>query len=279
MKILVTGHRGSIGQVIQADLRKMGHYVVGYDRLEGDDILERTALEQATQGCDAVVHLAALLGAEGESDQDIMQINVQGTWNVLVAAEKARMKRVVYMSSVDVLGVFKGERAPDYLPLDDDHSCYPTTAYGISKYLSEELCRLWAARTDIPTVCLRPPGVWHPETYEQIQEARVKRPSFEWEPFWEYGAFVDVRDLSTVTLQALFHPVEGFLYGLVAANDITTSGKSSRELVEFLHPDVVWRGDKAYESDPYCALLDTQKIQKLLDWTPAYRWQKFISNG
>ena len=75
----------------------------------------------------------------------------------------------------------------------------------------------------------------------------------------------------------MFHPVEGFACGLVAAADITTSGKRSRELVEFLHPDVVWWGDEAYDSDPYRALLNTQKIQKLLAWRPVYTWQKFIS--
>ena len=97
---------------------------VEYDLATGRDILDPAALLDSARGCDAVVHSAALLGLPGQSDGEIMAANVQGTWNVLSAAQEAGIPRVVFLSSVDALGVFKGERSPDYLPLDDSHPRY-----------------------------------------------------------------------------------------------------------------------------------------------------------
>ncbi len=230
------------------------------------------------QGCEAVIHLAALLGLRNESPHEIMHVNLHGTWNVLTAAADAGVKRVIYMSSVDALGVFKGERKPAYLPLDDVHPCHPGTPYGISKWLAEEMCRLWSKRTAIPVICLRPPGVWTTDTYYRIQAARQKRPSYEWDPYWEYGAFIDVRDLAEASIRALTARVQDFVCVLVATADITTSGKSSKELVAWLHPDVEWRGGAEYEQEPYRSLISTDNARRILEWEPRYTWRAFVEN-
>ena len=109
MKILLTGNRGMIGAVIETELQITGHEVMEYDLLDGLDILDVSSLERAIRGCDAVIHLASPLGDPGDSPHETMRAIVQGTWNVLLAGEKASVRRVVYMSSVDALGVFKEE--------------------------------------------------------------------------------------------------------------------------------------------------------------------------
>lgn len=55
----------------------------------------------------------------------------------------------------------------------------------------------------LETVVLRPPGVWSAETYEDIKVHRRADPAYEWHPFWEYGAFLDVRDLAAAIERAL----------------------------------------------------------------------------
>jgi nucleoside-diphosphate-sugar epimerase len=116
-----------------------------------------TATPATARGCYAVIHSAALLGLPDQDASQIVATNLQATWNVLTAARDAGVRRVVFLSSADVLGVFKGERAPDYLPLDDAHPCYPSTPYGISKLLAEAMCRLFSESSDLPVVCLKPP--------------------------------------------------------------------------------------------------------------------------
>lgn len=273
MRVLVTGSRGLIGSAVAEKLGTTHHEPVGYDLKDGQDVLDLTPLRLAIRGCDAVVHAAALLGAPEEDPAQVMEVNLQGTWNVLDAAQHAGVRRVVYLSSVDALGVFKGERPPDYLPLDNAHPCYPSTSYGISKHLAEEMCRCVSAATGMSVVALRPPGVWTPDTYGMILAARANRPEFEWDPFWEYGAFIDLRDLSSACIRALTCALQGYHCALVASSDITTSGRTSRQLAQLVHPDVDWRGGAECEVDPYRTLVDIEPVKRLLGWSPQHTWR------
>ena len=275
MNVLVTGSRGLVGSAAVRALRDAGHSVAEYDLRDGQDILCSSTLRAAMRGCDAVLHAAALLGRPGDSHDQIMNVNLLGTWSVLSAARELEVGRVAFVSSVDALGLFKGERAPDYLPLDDEHRCYPRTRYAISKHLAEQMCRLESEAGALSVVCLRPPGVWSESTYGWIQAQRAKRPEFEWDPFWEYGAFIDLRDLARACVRSIECPLEGFCCVAVASSDITTSGRTSRELAAFVHPTVEWRGGVEYDEDPYRGLIDIGPARKLLDWTPEFTWQAF----
>jgi nucleoside-diphosphate-sugar epimerase len=268
-----------IGSSVVKELGVSGHEVVEYDVRDSQDILHLDTLRESTRACDAIVHAAALLGRADERPEKIMAVNLQGTWNVLFAGAEVGVRRIAFLSSVDALGVFKGERLPDYLPLDDAHPCYPATPYAISKRLAEQMCRFVSESRGLSVVCLRPPGVWERDTYAMVESERAKRPEFEWDPFWEYGAFIDLRDLSGACVAALTCDMEGFRCVLVSSSDITTSGKTSRELARFVHPDVEWRGGSEYEDDRYRALVEIDPARQLLDWSPQHTWRAFREDG
>ncbi len=277
MNVLVTGSRGLVGAAAARALRKSGHMVVEYDLHDGHDVRQGATLRAAMRDCDSVLHTAALLGRPGESHEQIMDVNLQGTWNILSAVRDLGINRVAFVSSVDALGLFKGEKAPDYLPLDDLHPCYPRTPYAISKHLAEQMCRFASEAGGFSVICLRPPGVWSQSTYGWIQSQRKKRPEFEWDPFWEYGAFIDLRDLAEACVRSIECKFEGFSCVAVASSDITTSGRTSEELAAFVHPDVEWRGGKEYDDDPYRGLIDINSARELLGWEPQFTWQAFQS--
>ena len=270
MKILLTGSAGLVGREAQSLLRSDGHEVIGFDAVNDDDIRDAPNLLRTMRDCDAVVHGAAILD---EDSPDLMTVNLAGTWNVLAAAEVAQVQRVVFWSSAAALGVFKGERPPDYLPLDDAHPCYPSSPYAISKFLGEEMCRLWTQRTGISTICLRPPGVFAASIYEFIIENRRADANFEWAPYWEYGAFLDVRDAARAALCALTCPDPGHVRLLLCADDISSATQSSRALAALIHPDVAWRGGPEYEKEPFKALIDTRRAKSVLGWTPRHKWR------
>ncbi len=272
MKVFLTGSEGKIGSVVTRVLRDDGHEVVGFDLALGHDILNPSQVKKAMQGCEGVVHLAAHLGDEGKGG-DIMAVNLIGTWNVLSAAAKVGVKRVVFSSSVEVFGIFRGERAPDYLPLDELHSCYPKLPYALSKRLAEEMCQLWSASTGISSVCLRLPGVFGAEDYEYIIDSRRSNPEFEWSPFWQYGAFLDVRDAAEAITRALFCALSGSEILLLCAEDVSSASLTSRELVQKLLPAVEWRGGSEYDKQPFKALLNTERAQRILDWKPRTKWR------
>lgn len=278
MKILVTGSSGLVGSQVVRDLQAKNIEVVTFDIADSQNILNINDLSHAIKGVSAVIHSAALLGEPGQSDIDIMNVNLQGTWNLLSAASSAKIKRVVFLSSVDALGVFKGERAPDYLPIDNHHQCYPKTPYAISKYLAEEMCRSWALSNEASVVSLRPPGVWTADTYHLIKKHREQNLEFEWTPYWEYGAFIDVRDLSKACIQGLSCSINNYVSLLVSSSDLSSSGFTGKELSNRLHPKVEWRDEDSLgdsTGNEFKSLLNIDDARSILNWEPEHTWKIF----
>ena len=271
MRILVTGHRGNVGSPVARHLAGLGYDVAGFDRVDGQDLLDLGQLKHAAAGCAAVAHLGALAHDTAGSPEQIMAVNVLGTWHTLLAAEAAGAERVIYFSSAQVFGTAGGERPPDYFPLDDAHPRRATRAYGLSKCLAEDLCAAFTARTGIASVALRPVWVWHPGQYQQIEAQWRASPESEYGPYWEYGAFVDVRDVATAVELALQVPLTGHHRAVLCAADIAAT-KPSLDMVAQLAPDVTVKDPARYRADPWRALVDCSAAEIALGWRPRYGW-------
>jgi UDP-glucose 4-epimerase len=271
MRILVTGHRGNVGAPVAQHLAGLGHEVVGFDRAEGDDLLDLGQVTRAAAGCAAVVHLGALAHDTAGRPEQIMAVNVLGTWHTLLAAEAAGAERIIHFSSVQVFGIADGERFPDYFPVDDAHPRRAMRPYGLSKGVSEDLCAGHTARTGTPTVSLRPVHVWTPDRYQHLETQWRAEPSSEWEPFWEYGAFVDVRDVAAAVGLALTVPLTGHHRALLCAADIAAT-RPSLDQAARIAPGVTVRDRARYQADPWRALVDSSVAESVLGWRPAHRW-------
>src|SRR3712207_1347853 len=112
------------------------------------DVRDRDAIAHALDGCDAVVHLAAI-PTEAPFD-DIVDANVIGTYNVFEGAREGGVRRVVYASSIHANGF-----APLTDPGDPRLAPRPDTLYGWSKVAGEALGRLYADKFTLEVVCLR----------------------------------------------------------------------------------------------------------------------------
>ena len=154
MKILLTGHVGYLGTQF------LGRYgsdyeIIGYDLTEGNDILDYQNLTQKMQGCDQVVHLAAIpKPVEGRSFDDYFRINVTGTHNIARAAEELGVKRIIYASSTTVYGIEQG--IPFAIPIKESQpivsqyisagqlSCRDVDiSYHVSKVMAEQIRQLY----------------------------------------------------------------------------------------------------------------------------------------
>jgi nucleoside-diphosphate-sugar epimerase len=271
VRILVTGHRGHVGAPVAAHLRRLGHDVVGFDRADGDDLLDLAAVQRAVVGCVAVVHAGALAHDTAGRPEDIMAVNVLGTWHVLLAAEAAGVGRVVYFSSGQVFGLAEGERLPDYFPVDDAHPRRAMRPYGLSKCLAEDLCAGFTARTGIPTVALRPGWVWDPGMYQRIEAQWAADPASEWTPTWEYGQFVDVRDVADAVRLALERPLSGHHRLLLCSADIAATSPTLA-MTERFTPSVPVRDPDRFRREPRRSLLDSATAARVLGWQPRYQW-------
>lgn len=169
VRYVITGGAGFIGSHIAEQLAARGNSdVIALDdlssggeknllhlgqrvRLIRGDIRDRTAVAAAFKGCEIVFHQAAFVSAFDSYNRpdDVHEINIQGTWNVLDAASKAGVRRVVLASSAAVYGPACA------LPNREDMLPAPESPYAISKACNEYQARLFARHHGLETVCLR----------------------------------------------------------------------------------------------------------------------------
>ena len=157
MKVLVTGASGFIGRHVARSLIARGDrvratVVPGEDRswLESQgvepvvcDVRDLVAVEQAMVGCQAVFHLAAIYALWMRDVRPIYEVNVQGTRNVLDAARRGGVERVVHTSSIAALGVEPGTRKSTESTEFNQHR--NASDYVLSKYYAERAVREYIA--------------------------------------------------------------------------------------------------------------------------------------
>ena len=143
--------RGRLANVERALADKRVSFVEG-------DIADSAAIERATRGMDAVIHLAALrITACAAEPREALEVMCDGSFNVVEAARLAGVKRVVAASSASVYGL------ADSFPTREDHHPYNNrTWYGASKVMLEGLLRSYHAMHGLPYVAMRYFNVYGP---------------------------------------------------------------------------------------------------------------------
>jgi len=167
MKTLVTGGAGFIGSNLVQLLLKEGHEVTVLDNLSSGyrvnlkplpevrlligDVRDASIVEQAVIGVEVVFHLAASVGNARSIEYPIIdaETNVLGTLNVLEAARRRGVRKIVFSSSAGVFGELKT------LPIREDHPVEPDSPYGATKLGAEKLCLAYAKLYDLEAICLR----------------------------------------------------------------------------------------------------------------------------
>lgn len=157
MKVFITGISGRIGTVLSQSLLEQGHEVRGL--VMPDDprltIAERTGAElfigslfdkdviaQGVQDVDAVVHLAAIISYLPQDDELVYSVNFEGARNVFQAASQftAPSAHIVFAST----DATYPSNSPLYRPVDENHPQNPTSIYGLSKVLGEQMLQYYA---------------------------------------------------------------------------------------------------------------------------------------
>lgn len=162
MHVLVTGSSGRIGSYLVEKLLELGHSITGFDitppsisdsrfRYIQGSLNEATAITEASKDAEAVIHLGALMSWDDKEAKTVFDINVNGTMNLLEAVSRQKLHRFIFASSGEVYP----ENSPEYLPVDENHVTNPTTYYGMTKHLGEQMVWFYARKFQIPSVVLR----------------------------------------------------------------------------------------------------------------------------
>jgi uronate dehydrogenase len=164
MRVLITGAAGYVGRHLTRDIEGLHELrladVQSLDdeaRFVSADVTRLDDMLRVMDGIDAVVHLAVALGLEGEVEDDAFNqlrfdVNAKGTYNVLEAARRHGIRRVVHTSSIMVAwGYPAHERIASAAP--------PRTVgtYSLTKSLAEGVCEHFARNHGMSIVCLRIP--------------------------------------------------------------------------------------------------------------------------
>ncbi len=144
-KALVTGGGGRMGRALSIELVRRGYEVLSLSHNKDfvhtmpsgvvpyvGDITDKKTLMNMCHGVDVVFHLAAVVSEYKEPTQRLMQINVQGTSNVLDACRQNGVGHIVFTSSIDVYGHARKDT------LTEDSELKPADRYGYSKMMAEK---------------------------------------------------------------------------------------------------------------------------------------------
>ncbi|MDQ4078715.1 MAG: NAD(P)-dependent oxidoreductase [Chloroflexota bacterium] len=282
MRVIVTGGSGLTGRHVVAELVAHGYEVLNVDRVPPNQplapykLVEMEELGQvygSLSGADAIVHLAAIPRPTFHTNEVVFRTNVISTYHVFEAAAQLGIARVVWASSMSVLGFpfYYRPFAPRYVPVDEAHPRLPQDVYALSKVLGEEMAEAFVRRSSMTVVSLRLAWVHTPESFrEQLV------------PLWEdhaagasnLWAWLDARDAARAARLALEAELSGHEPFFIAART-SFMREPSADLVRRVYPESTIRPGLQGNG----SLISTEKAERLLGYRPVHPWELFLDSG
>ena len=298
MKILVTGADGFIGSHLTERLIKEGFDVRAFvfynsfsswgwldtvsdtiksklDVFSGD-IRDPYGVKEAMKGCDAVIHLAALIAIPFSyySPDSYIDTNIKGTLNILQAARELKISKVVHTSTSEVYGTAK------FVPITEDHPLQGQSPYSASKIAADQIASSFYSSFDLPLITLRPFNTFGPR-----QSARAVIPTIIMQLLTgnkelQLGATSPTRDFNYVS-----DTVSAFLAVLksnkgmgeivnIGSNYEISIGETAKLIANIMNIDITIKTDekrvRPEKSEVNRLWADNTKIKKVFNWSPNY---------
>lgn len=297
-KILVTGADGFIGSHLTEELVKKGYEVKAFvyynsfntwgwlDTVNSDimdhveifagDVRDPHGVKTSLEGCDAVFHLAALIGIpfSYHSPDTYVDTNIKGTLNVLQAARELETERVLITSTSEVYGTAQ------YVPIDEKHPFQGQSPYSATKIGADRLGESFYRSFSLPVTIVRPFN-----TYGPRQSARAVIPTIisqllSGKEEIKLGSLTPTRDFNYVkdTANGFISIYEsdktiGEEINIANGKEISI-GDLARSLIDIINPKAKIVCDeerlRPEKSEVNRLLGSNEKIKRLTEWSPRY---------
>jgi dTDP-glucose 4,6-dehydratase len=298
MRVLVTGADGFIGSHLTEALVRAGYEVRAFvlynsfdsrgwlDRCDKDvagkfevfagDVRDPNGVREATRGCDAVLHLAALIGIpySYHSPDSYIDTNIKGTLNIVQAARDLGVRKVVHTSTSEVYGTAR------FVPITEEHPLQGQSPYSASKIGADQIALSFHASFATPVTIVRPFN-----TYGPRQSTRAVIPTIITQIAGgarriKLGALHPTRDFNYVA-----DTVTGFLAALrcdhaagqvinLGSNFEVSIGEVARTIAEAMSTEIEIVADpqrlRPRNSEVERLWAATDKARELLHWQPRY---------
>lgn len=218
---------------------------------------------------DVVVHFAAIPRVLIEPDNKTFEANVVGTYNVIEAAMKLGVRKVIIASSETTYGVCFAEGDKDFhaFPLDEDYDSDPMDSYGLSKLVNEKTARAFAMRYGADIYALRIANVIEPHEYSQFP-AFLDDPMSRKRNAWSY---VDARDLGNLVHLCIEKDGLGFQV-FNAVNDTITADLPTADFLAKYCPDTPVLRTMGADEAP----LSNRKARDFLGFREEHPWKRYV---
>ncbi len=220
-------------------------------------------------GPNVVVHFAAIPRVLIEPDNNTFKANVVGTYNVIEAAMKLGVRKVIIASSETTYGVCFAEGDKDFhaFPLDENYDSDPMDSYGLSKLVNEKTARAFAMRYNADIYALRIANVIEPQEYSRFP-AFLDEPMSRKRNAWSY---VDARDLGNLVHLCIEKDGLGFQV-FNAVNDKITADIPTAEFLAKYCPDTPIIREMDKEEAP----LSNRKAREVLGFKEEHPWTRYV---
>ena len=259
--------------------------VKGQFEVFSGDIRDPHGVKAAMKGCDAVLHLAALIAIpfSYHSPDTYVETNVKGTLNVLQAAKELGVKRLIHTSTSEVYGTAQ------FVPITEEHRLLGQSPYSASKIGADQLAYSFYSSFDLPVVTLRPFN-----TYGPRQSARAVIPTVitqiaQGSKKINLGSTTPTRDFNYVMdIVAGFNSVLvsnkgiGEVFNLGSNSEISI-GDTANLIADLMGKEIEIITDqkrvRPENSEVERLWADNRKANRLFEWQPKYTGMDGFKKG
>ena len=267
-KILVTGHKGVIASHL---IKKLSNCEIIIDSINGKRIdLQNNDEVMKIEPVDTVIHLGGKT-EKGLEWKEYFENNIIGTLNILKYCIKKNIKKIIFVSSY-VYG------NPKYSPIDEQHQISPHNLYTKSKFLAEELCKIYSEKYKLNVIILRPFNIF----------ARSMNKNYLISNLIESVNTKKTVTITNRTSKRDFLYIDDFIELILKIKDydfkyeIFNVGSgisySFDEVIEIIEKNTSKKLNLEYKNDDQSYIqnitADNSKITKILDWKPELTFEE-----
>ena len=306
-KILVTGADGFIGSHLVEELVRQGIEVRAFvfynsfnswgwldespEKLKtkidifSGDIRDPHGVEQAMQGCNVVMHLASLIGIpySYHSPDSYVDTNIKGTLNVLQAARKLELEKIVCTSTSEVYGTAR------YVPIDEGHPLQGQSPYSATKIAADQIAMSFYCSFGSPVAIIRPFNTYGPRQSLRaviptiITQLAMSKTTIKLGALHPTRDFSFVKDIvngfisiveSDVSVGEVINIGSGFEISIKELGE--TIGDLMGSEIEFNTEEARLRPSK---SEVERLLADNSKAKQIINWVPKYAGKEGLKRG